>query len=217
MEFAVKNVTFAKIIPLPNMFIAGITGGIGSGKSLICRVLRTFGVPVFCADEQVKQMYNSSHSLQQQLIQRFGAGIYQNGSIQTSALAHIVFEDDTALAEVEAMVYPILQTRFEQWRRERSAEGIGAAAFEAALLCESGFYKQMSMLVNVAAPENIRTARAQARGGASADEVRQRMRRQWSDEQRGRYADFTIINDNQTALLPQILTLHTKLLTYGKG
>jgi dephospho-CoA kinase len=192
------------------MVTVGITGGMGSGKSLICEVLQTLGIPVFFADDEVKKIYNEDADLRQSLINRYGERVYKDNVLQTKALAQIVFNNSEALAQLNALVYPALQQRFEQWQTQQQA---AYAAMEAALLCESGMYAQMNVVVNVVAPENVRIARVLQRNkGMTEQEVRRRMSYQWNDEQRSKFARFTIVNDGEMALLPQILTLHKQFI-----
>jgi dephospho-CoA kinase len=191
------------------MLIIGITGGIGSGKSLICKVLRTFGIPVFYTDDEVKRMYDEDADLQCRLSQQFGSDILQNNHLRSNVLARIVFNDINALDALCNLVYPALWQRFCRWTAAQNAPCI---VMEAAMLCESNFYSQMSLVVNVSAPENIRISRVLRRNtGLTEHDIRQRILRQWTDEQRNEYSHITIINDNQTAILPQILALLTNI------
>jgi dephospho-CoA kinase len=187
------------------MLKIGITGGIGSGKSMICRALQTFGIPVFYADNEMKLLYGEDAIIRRYLTQRYGMTIFADGRIQAGSLARILFADMAALSELNSMAYPALWQRYERWLQSVRSD---ACAMEAALLCESGFAAKMDMVVNVTAPDEVKLARVLRRNPECLPrDILRRMRCQWSDAQRASHAGFTINNDGRQAVLPQILTL----------
>jgi dephospho-CoA kinase len=197
------------------MTTIGITGGIGSGKSLMCKVMQTFDLPVFNADEEVRNLYNHDENLKQYIISCFGEDLYKDNMLKTNALAQIIFNDNQALQKLTKQAYPALWQQFVRWR---SRQHYHAVIMEAALLYESGLYKQVDFIVNVSAPQDVRISRVLGRNkGLTKDDVMLRIRHQYSDEQRCEHADFIIVNDNKTAVTPQIMELLHKINTISAG
>ncbi|GHT16074.1 dephospho-CoA kinase [Bacteroidia bacterium] len=191
------------------MLSVGITGGMGSGKSLVCKVLQAWGIPIFCADNEAKKMYNENEHLREQLVNLYGQTIYKNNCFQPAELSRKVFGNEQALSQLTALVHPLVQQAFEQWRANQHAPYV---VQEAALLCESGAHTKMNFVVQVTAPQDVRIARVLQRSPhLTKQQIEQRILHQWTDAQRSLYAHFTITNDDKTALLPQILELHTTL------
>ncbi|MDR3296785.1 MAG: dephospho-CoA kinase, partial [Prevotellaceae bacterium] len=117
------------------MMRVGITGGIGSGKTLVCRALQALGLPVFFADSEAKQLYHDNDELRQQLLKAFGSAIYSSsGELQARRLAQLVFGDANALATLNALVHPAVAQRFERWAVRQTSPYV---VQEAALLFES--------------------------------------------------------------------------------
>ena len=191
------------------MLKAGLSGGIGSGKTTVSKVFQTLGVPVFYADDAVKSLYNTDKSLQQSMLNLLGTSIYSNGQLQARALATLIFNDDHLLRRVNELTHPILLKAFMAWAQEQKTPYV---LLEAAILFEAGIAGEMDINISVSAPESTRIARVMQRDGCSEEEIRLRMSKQWSDEQRNAKADFVIINDNREALLPQIITIHEKII-----
>ncbi len=191
------------------MLRVGVTGGIGSGKSTVCRILEVLGVPVFRADEEGKALLEGDASIRQAVIDTFGPSLYAAGSLDRKALASIVFNDPGKLARLNAIVHPAVRRRFDAWCAGRS--GSPYVVMEAAILAETGGERAMDHLVVVHAPEALRLRRVMARDAASAEEVRSRMRHQTDDATRNAKADTLIANDERALLIPQVLDLHRKL------
>jgi dephospho-CoA kinase len=194
--------------------IVGITGGIGSGKSTICSVFRLLGVPVFEADAEAKKLTNTSSAIKTGLIDLFGNDIYTtNGTINRKKLAGIIFNDEVQLTKVNELIHPVVRSEFKTWVKKQNAPYV---VHEAAILFESGFYKMMNYTILVSAPENIRTNRVANRDGATLEQVKERMGKQWPDEQKRELASFEIKNDNKELIIPQIIRIDTQLKDYGK-
>jgi dephospho-CoA kinase len=186
------------------MIRIGVTGGIGSGKTTICRVLENFGIPVFCADQEVKSIYDDDAEVQAHLVRIFGAEIYSNGKLDRKLLAQKVFGNDAALAALNAIAHPAVAKRFGEWVKRQHAPCV---AQEAALIFESNAHLLLDKIITVNAPEALRIQRVILRDGCTRREVLRRMRHQLSDAERTSRADFCIVNDDATPLLPQILEI----------
>lgn len=191
------------------MFTVGITGGIGSGKSTVCRVFGVLGIPVFSSDDAGKQALNEDPVVRSQLAAAFGEGLHPNGKLDRKALADRVFSDADALARLNAIVHPAVRNAFTAWAAGQRAPYV---INEAALLVETGAYRQLDQLLVVTAPEEQRISRVVLRDGTAAESVRSRMHHQATDEQRAAAADGFIVNDGRVQVIPQVLAAHLRLL-----
>ncbi len=181
----------------------GVTGGIGSGKSLICKIFKLLGVPVFDADSEAKRLMVADAGLVRAIRERFGERAYHDsGSLNTGYLAATVFSDPGRLKELNALVHPVVIQAGEDWAAIQDAP---YSIKEAALLFESGSFKLNDYNILVKAPETIRVARVVARDGVPAEQVKARMERQWPDERKALLADFVIENDGVSPVIRQVL------------
>lgn len=192
----------------------GITGGIGSGKSIICEIFRLLNVPVFEADLEAKKLIHSNSVIKTGLIDLFGEAIYTaNGTVNRKELANIIFNDENQLAKVNELVHPVVRGEFKNWLEKQSAPYI---IHEAAILFESGFYKMMDYTILVSAPENIRIERVSKRDKTTPEHVKERIQKQWTDKQKRELATLEIKNDNKELLIPQIIEIDKQIRKYGK-
>lgn len=192
-----------------HMIKVGLTGGIGSGKSTIAGVFQVLGVPVFMADGAGRKILAGDLDVRNAVIERFGASIYPNGTVDRKALAAVVFNDPVALKDLNNIVHPLVREAFQQWSLEQDAPYV---IMEAAILAESEGYKAFDRIVVVAAPEELRIQRVMARDKVTADAVRARVRSQVSEEERSRIADHVIHNDDTRLVIPQVLAVHQELI-----
>lgn len=190
------------------MLYVGLTGGIGSGKTLAGKILATFGVPVFDADGETKKRYDSDATLRAKLIDLLGDDVYRDGQLQRQAMAAKIFADRRLLEQVQALVHPLILERFLQYAGTQRAPYV---VMEAAILFESGIGQQMHKTIALSAPEAIRIRRVAARDNCPEEAVRQRIQYQWTDEQRAAAADFVLVNDGRQPLLPKLQQIHTQL------
>lgn len=188
----------------------GITGGIGSGKTYVCQLLRHLGYPVFHADDEAKAITESNKLVVEAIKKQFGENIYTQGKLNRKEVATIVFSSPQELAKLNAIVHPAVAESFERWCSMHS--DIPLVFKEAAILFETGLYKELDKNILVTAPLDIRIQRVMERDKVSRDEVAARMANQMSDEEKVRLADYTIVNDNQNLILPQVLKIIRKLL-----
>lgn len=187
----------------------GITGGIGSGKTFICKLFEALGIPVYNADEEAKRLMNSDARIKEKLIEQFGEATYKEGRLDRAFLADMVFSDKEKLELLNSIVHPIVIQEAKDWAERQTTR---YSLKEAALLFESGSYKDLDYTILVTAPIDIRIQRVIERDGATEQQVRERMNKQLSDEEKLQLADFVIVNDGITPLLPQVWTLHQKFL-----
>jgi dephospho-CoA kinase len=191
------------------MLKIGVTGGIGAGKSLICRVFSVLGVPVYDADSRAGRIMNDDPSMHQRLMAAFGAGIFSEGRPDRKALAGLVFDDPNALQKLNEIVHPAVREDFISW-----LEGHNHFPYiikEAAILFETGTYTELDSVILVTAPEELRLRRIMRRDGESEESIRKRMTSQWPDEKKAALAGQVLRNDDTVALIPAILRLHSDL------
>ena len=173
------------------MKIIGLTGGIGSGKSTVAQFFAAHGIPVYYADEAGREVLKKPEVVSQ-ISSVFGNDVLVEGSVDRTRLAEIVFKDPARLEILNSIVHPAVRDDFTQWKKRHHKEAV--VIREAAILFESGSYKDCDKIILVSAPEEIRIKRVMERDGASRDQVLARMANQWDDDQKLELSDFHVIN-----------------------
>jgi len=189
-----------------NILRAGITGGIGSGKTTVCRLFETLGIPVYYADYWAKWLLENDSDLVAGVKKEFGAEAYLDGKYNRPFIANIVFNDPEKLAALNALSHPALEKHSRQWHAEQS--GVPYTLKEAAVMIESGSHRFLDVLIVVTAPEDLRVQRVMERDGMEAEVVRKRMANQMPETEKTKLADFVIDNDGVHALIPQVWAIH---------
>lgn len=193
------------------MIRIGLTGGIGSGKSTVARLLAELGAECYDSDSRAKMLMQSDPALREELTRLFGGGVYSpDGRLDRTALAAVVFGDPERLAQLNGAVHPAVARDWTQWCAERADRD--AVVLESAILFESGFDAMVDRTVTVSAPEELRIERCMARDGAAAEAVRRRISAQWSDAERERCADHIISNIDAGTLREQVVRLYNTIL-----
>jgi dephospho-CoA kinase len=193
------------------MLKVGITGGIGSGKTTVCRIFEILGIPVFYADNAAKHLMHTDVLLRSDIISGFGEASYSDkGELNRKHISSIVFNDKEQLAKLNALVHPAVFRAFELWVKEQTDTPY--VLKEAALLFESNSFKMCDKSILVKSPEAIKIKRLIARDHTTPTEVRLRMNRQLPDEQKEKLADHILVNDEKSLIIPQVLRLHEKFL-----
>ena len=192
------------------MFKLGVTGGIGSGKTLVCQIFEKLGVAVYDADSAARALMNSHGELKKAIVRMFGEEAYGEKGLNRSYLAGIVFGDGKKLKALNQLVHPLVRTDFLRWAELQETSPY--VVEEAAILFESGAYKFMDQSVLVYAPEELRIKRVMERDGIGREQVQIRMAQQMAEEEKLKMADHVLTNDGTRMLLPQVIELHTKLL-----
>ncbi len=191
----------------------GITGGIGSGKSTVCEIFKILGIPVFEADKVARNLMNENSEIRQNLGEWFGSEIYSGNQLNRKLLAELIFNDNSLLTKVNSLVHPIVRAEFEKWKNKQKTV---YSVYEAAILFESGFYKLMDFTILITAPEQIRINRVMKRDNLSPGQVVARIKNQWPDDEKRKFATTVIINDNKNLIIPQITEIDKKLKEDGK-
>ena len=198
------------------MLKIGITGGIGSGKTTVCQVFETFGIPVFYADRAAKAAMTGDETLVTSIKDHFGAGSYHpDGKLNNQYLAGMVFQEQAALETLNSLVHPAVFKAFDKWAEEWAGH-TPYVLKEAALLFESGSYQQCDKNILVTAPAELRIQRVMQRDAVTSDQVRARMDKQFSDEQKEKMADYLIYNTEKESIILQVMALHQKILDLKK-
>ena len=185
------------------MTVTGITGGIGSGKSVVSRLLEINGIPVYNTDIAAKRIYDTSRTVQEKLSGRFGPELYQPyGILNRTLLASLIFSHPENLIFVNSVVHPAVKVDFLEWRTEQQEKEL--IGVESALLFESGLKQLVDISINVSAPLEMCIQRVQERDHWDREAILNRIRNQMPDEERNALADYIFINDGRKALIPQV-------------
>jgi dephospho-CoA kinase len=192
----------------------GITGGLGSGKSTVCRIFRFLGVPVYEADLAARRLMQEDASLKQSIQDAFGVESYANGAPNRPYLAKLVFGNPEKLQALNKLVHPAVFRDFEEWCAAQKAPYV---IKEAAIIFESGSQRQLHRVVAVLAPTELRIERAMQRDGADRAALEARIAHQLPQEILRERADYLIHSDGKQALIPQVLELHQRFLSLAEN
>lgn len=192
------------------MLRVGLTGGIGSGKTLVSSVFEKLGVAVYYADSAARELMNTEAELKKGIQSMFGERAYSSGGLDRAYLAEAVFGDDEKLAGLNKLVHPAVRQDFKRWTELQA--GSPYVLEEAAILFESGASEGMDLTVLVHAPVELRIERVMKRDGVSREAVLKRMAHQFSEAQLMKLADHILVNDGNEMILPQVIELHNKIL-----
>lgn len=191
------------------MLKIGITGGIGSGKTTVCKIFELLGVPVYYADDEAKKLLDSDLAVKEAVVNGLGAEVLDNNQIDRKKLASLVFNNPANLALLNSIVHPAVGTHFENWLNHHS--GSGYILKEAAILFESGAYKGVDKVITVVAPLELKIERVVKRDKTTREQVEQRINNQLSDDEKIKRSQFVVYNDEQNLLIPQIIRIHQQL------
>ncbi|HKK41009.1 MAG TPA: dephospho-CoA kinase, partial [Bacteroidales bacterium] len=187
----------------------GITGGIGSGKTSVCRVFNILGIPVFSADPVAREIMDNDPGVKRQINIITDRDMYLNGDLDRPELAQLIFNDISLLGRVNSLVHPVVFDYFKKWASEQEAPYI---IMEAAILFESGASKLVDKTVSVIAPVEERVARVIRRNRLTRDQVLDRIKNQMDDEERIRLSDYVIYNSENDMIIPAVLKIHNDLM-----
>lgn len=188
----------------------GVTGGIGSGKSVVTRLFQLLGAPTYDADQAAKNIMVDDESLRKELISSFGSDLYfADGTLNRSWLSKRVFNDQRELDKLNAIVHPAVIRRGGQWAAEQSGP---YSVKEAALLFESGSYKALDYVILVSSPLAMRVERVVERDQTTPEAVMARVDKQLAEEEKIKRADFVIYNDERHSLIAQVYAIHTHFI-----
>lgn len=194
------------------MLKIGITGNIGSGKTLICTIFKHLGISVFNADEEAKKIITNNNDVKEKLILILGKDSYSaEGVPDKKYIANQIFNDKNKLQQMNDIVHPATVKLFSDWVKMQTSQYV---ILESAILFESNVKDITDKIIVVSAPEPLRIKRVAERDGLSMEQIKERMNNQLDEKIKIAQADFVIKNDEQELLLPQVINIHDTLLKY---
>jgi len=186
----------------------GVTGGIGSGKTTVCRIFNILGIPVFYADTVARVIMDSDTEIAEQINLLTGRNLYNESGLDRNALASLIFNDSDLLARINEIVHPVVREKFATWVSEQESEYV---IFEAAILFESGTYKILDRVITVVAPVEERIDRVMRRNNLTREQVLDRIRNQSDDESKISKSDYVVNNSENEMIIPAIIKIHNDL------
>lgn len=190
--------------------IIGITGGIGAGKSLVCKIFGVLGIPVFNADDSAKTIVETNADLKEKITELLGNEAYTQGKYNRKYIASKVFNDSELLKNLNNIIHPKVRESAADWFF--SQKNATYFLYEAALMNEAGNNNSLKKVIVVNSPIQTRIERIKKRDGRSEEEILAIINKQKSDDDRSKIADFVIENDEKTSLIEQVLNIHNQLL-----
>lgn len=196
------------------MLQVGITGGIGSGKSLVCKIFSSLGIPIYDADTRAKWLTSNNPKIKEAIIKHFGPDSYTNSGLNREYIAQRVFNNKAELEILNGIIHPEVGNDYKAWVEGQKADYV---IKEAALMFESGSYKVLDKVINVTAPIDLRVQRVLNRDSFRTEkEVRAIIEKQLPDKERIERSDYLINNDEKDMLIPQVLKLHNEFQALKK-
>jgi len=187
----------------------GITGGIGSGKTYVCKIISSLGYPIYDCDTRAKELMSSNKALISSIKQLIGTDSYNNdGSINKEVIAGFLFANKANADKMNQLVHPAVKNDFLQWASEQQSEIV---FMESAILFESNFNDVVDHTVAIYAPAEIRLKRTIQRDNTTKEKIESRMRQQLTEQETSSLSDFQIINDGKANVHEQVLELLSKL------
>lgn len=190
-------------------FRLGVTGGIGSGKTSVCRVFEVLGIQVFSADREASVIMDNESEIKSRLNSIAGQNLYKSGSLDRVALAEIIFKDNTILKKVNSLIHPVVFDHFMKWAADQMSPYV---IMEAAIMFESGASEFVDKVATVVAPVEQRVDRVIRRNKLTKEQVMDRMKNQMDDETRIKHSDYIIYNSENDMIIPPILKIHDDIL-----
>ena len=187
----------------------GVTGGIGSGKTTVCRIFRVLGVPVFVADAAAREVMNNDPGIRDRINSIAGEDLYSGGELDRMELARLIFNRPEMLKSVNAAVHPVVLQIFSKWADESDAPYV---IMEAAVLFESKADTFVDRVVAISAPVEERIARVMGRNELSREQVIERINNQLEDDEREEQSYYVINNADNEMIIPEILKIHEDML-----
>ena len=188
--------------------IIGITGGIGSGKTTVAKLFNTLGIPVYVADDEAKRIMHESQDVKAKIKELFGNEAYTDNQLNRDFISRQVFTNKSLLEKLNKIVHPAVQKDFESWYANQSAPYV---LYEAAILIEKGRVDFFDKIILVTAPKDEKIKRIQQRDQTTKDQIEQRMKNQWSDNEKKKFSDFVIKNNNLDKTEKNVRFIHNLL------
>lgn len=191
------------------MIKVGLTGGIGSGKSIICQVFSCLKIPIYYADAAAEDLMNNDRNIKNKLINLLGEDIYEENSLNKVRMASLIFNNKELLNQINKIVHPEVTSHFKQWCRNITATHY--VIHESALIFESCNDHLFDFIITVSAPEEVRINRVISRKDMNRKKIMNIIQNQLPEEEKILHSNKVIINDDKTLIIPQILKIHQQL------
>lgn len=191
------------------MIKLGVTGGIGSGKSVVSRLLSVWNIPVYDTDSRSKDILDADEGVKSKLTSLLGDEIYADGALNRALMASKIFNDEELLKKANGIIHPAVIEDFERWCSVQNSLIVGC---ESAILLQGDLRNKLDCVLTVSCPEDIRIDRACSRDNADREAVKSRVRNQMSDEEREQLADFIVLNDGNSSLIMQVKAIVVSLI-----
>jgi len=188
----------------------GLTGNMGSGKSTVASIFRILQISIYQADIEAKKMYLTDDVLKQAITLTGDQILDNNGNLNRQTLAEIAFSNPTILHALNQLIHPLVREDFIKWALQHNHDAY--IIHEAAIIFESGFLSEYDKVIYVSCPESIALERIEKRDHLPRELILKRMQYQLPDNEKESLSDFIILNDGNTLLIPQVLSIHQKLL-----
>ncbi|MGM0464300.1 MAG: dephospho-CoA kinase [Bacteroidota bacterium] len=192
------------------IFRLGVTGGIGSGKSTVCKIFKVLGIPVFSADDEARIIMDNKKMIRAELKNIIGTDLYASGELDRSKMASIIFNDDNLLNKVNNLVHPLVFDRYDNWCRQQDADYV---IFEAAILFESGADKHVDRILAVTATREERINRVMERNKMSREQVMERISKQMEEDEMIKRSDYRVNNSDDSMIIKKVLDIHRDILS----
>jgi dephospho-CoA kinase len=187
----------------------GVTGGIGSGKTTVCRIFNVLGVPVFSADSDARVIMDSDEAVISQVNSFTGKDMYKGGQLDRIEMARLIFNDRKLLDKINSIIHPIVIGRFLEWEKTEDAPYV---ILEAAILFESGASKLLDRVLTVTAPVEERIERVVKRNNLTREQVIERINNQSDDQFKISLSNFVINNSDNDMIIPAVLRIHEEMI-----
>ena len=191
------------------MIVVGLTGGIGSGKTTVAKLLQNLGIPIYIADVEAKRLMNTSKVLKKKLSALFGEDAYVNNELNRPYIASRIFNDKALLAQMNAIVHPKVGIHFQSWLQKQNSPYV---IKEAAIIFEQQMESEYDFIITVTADLEDKIARVIKRDGTTEDKIENVIKNQMSDAEKVKRSDFVIVNDRMENTVNQVLKIHQKIL-----
>ena len=187
----------------------GVTGNIGSGKSTVCKVFQVLGIPSFHADDEAKEFYRLE-SGKRIIKEKLGREVFDGNEVNLRKVASVVFNDKELLEWLNGQIHPFVRARFVEWKK--SHEKAPYVIYEAAILFETGRYRELDLMITVSAPRDLRFNRIMKRDNINREQAEAREKNQWPQEDKEKLSDFVINNDENQLVVPQVVETHRQII-----
>lgn len=192
----------------------GVTGGIGSGKTTVCRIFAVIGIPVFSADDEARQIQDTDREVISEINELAGRDLYSSGKLDRTGLAKLIFNDRNLLGKVNSLIHPRV---FENYLRWEALQDSPYTVMEAAILFESGAYRLVDRILTIVTPLEERIERLVKGNKMTREQVLERINNQIDDESRIRQSHFLIFNSENDMIIPAVLGVNNEMLNlYNK-